>query len=189
MKRAVSILVVFLLLTPGFSLLYAQSPIYAKHGMVVSSSQIASDVGRDILRNGGNAIDAAVATAFALAVTWPSAGNIGGGGFIVFMKNDGKVTTIDFREKAPMAATSIMYLDEEGNISKNSNHEGILSVGVPGTVAGLFKAHQQYGKLPWKRIISPAVTLAKKGFPFTYALHNHSSLLKDTGRNTHLQPG
>jgi gamma-glutamyltranspeptidase/glutathione hydrolase len=146
----------------------------AKHGMVVSSSRIASDVGRNILKSGGNAIDAAIATAFAMAVTWPSAGNIGGGGFIVLMKNDGTVTTIDFREKAPLAATSTMYLDEEGNISKNSNHEGILAVGVPGTVAGLFKAHQLYGRVSWKKIVAPAVALAKKGFPFTYTLHHHS---------------
>ncbi len=151
--------------------LAAQSPQYAKHGMVVSSSQIASDVGRDILKNGGNAIDAAVATAFALAVTWPSAGNIGGGGFIVYMNKEGDVTTFDFREKAPLASSPTMYLDSNGNISNNSNHNGILAVGVPGTVAGLYKAHAKYGKLPWAKVVSPAVKLAQKGFSFTYTLN------------------
>ena len=151
--------------------LAAQSPQYAKHGMVVSSSQIASDVGRDILMDGGNAIDAAVATAFALAVTWPSAGNIGGGGFIVYMNKEGNVTTFDFREKAPLASSPTMYLDSDGNISKNSNHNGILAVGVPGTVAGLYKAHAKYGKLPWAKVVNPAVKLAQKGFSFTYTLN------------------
>lgn len=154
--------------------LTAQTPHYAQHGMVVSSSQIASDVGRDILKEGGNAIDAAVATAFALAVTWPSAGNIGGGGFIVYMNKYGAVTTFDFREKAPLASKPNMYLDDNGDIVNNSNHDGILSVGVPGTVAGLYQAHKKYGKLPWKKIVNPAVKLAKKGFPFTYELHAHT---------------
>ncbi|HEX5169331.1 MAG TPA: gamma-glutamyltransferase [Cyclobacteriaceae bacterium] len=174
MKNTVKLLFYLILLQGIVFNLFAQSPEYARHGMVVSSSQIASDVGRDILKSGGNAIDAAVATAFALAVTWPSAGNIGGGGFIVYMNNQGAVTTIDFREKAPLAATPTMYLDEQGNIIKNSNHDGILAVGVPGTVAGLYKAHQQYGKLPWKKIVNPAVKLASRGVPFTYTLYNHA---------------
>ena len=110
---------------------------YARNGMVVSASQLASDVGVEILKDGGNAIDAAVATAFALAVTWPSAGNIGGGGFIVYRKHNGEVTTFDFREKAPLGATPTMYLDENGNLIQNLNHLSILAVGDPGTVAGL----------------------------------------------------
>ena len=122
---------------------------YARNGMVSSSSMIASEVGRDILKQGGNAIDAAVATAFALAVTWPSAGNIGGGGFLVFMNDKAEVTTIDFREKAPINASSKMFLDKDGNIFNDSNHTGALSIGVPGTVAGLYLAHQKYGKLRW----------------------------------------
>jgi len=101
------------------------------------------------LKKGGNAIDATVATALSLAVTHPEAGNIGGGGFIVFMKSDGEATTFDFREKAPSAASPTMFLDENGKIRDNSNHKGLLFCGVPGTVAGLYQAHQKYGKLPW----------------------------------------
>ncbi|HEY8511298.1 MAG TPA: gamma-glutamyltransferase [Cyclobacteriaceae bacterium] len=145
---------------------------FARNGMVVSASQIASDVGEEVLKDGGNAIDAAVATAFALAVTWPSAGNIGGGGFIVYRKNSGEVTTFDFREKAPASATPTMYLDESGNLIKDLNHLSILAVGVPGTVAGLYDAHQLYGKLPWSRIVRPAVRLARKGFSYTYGLYH-----------------
>lgn len=151
---------------------------HARNGMVSSSSLIASEVGRDILKKGGNAIDAAVATAFALAVTWPSAGNIGGGGFIVFMDKKGEVTTFDFREKAPMNSTHDMFLGEDGKIFNNSNHRGGLSIGVPGTVAGLYKAQQKYGKLDWEDVVQPAVNLAKEGFAFSLTLNNHSISFK-----------
>lgn len=147
-------------------------PERARNGMVVSASRYASQVGVDILRKGGNAVDAAVATAFALAVTWPSAGNIGGGGFLVYHGADGFVTAFDFREKAPLAATETMFLDEDGKIRNRSNHEGLLAVGVPGTVAGLALAHQRLGKLPWKELVQPAIDLARKGFPVTWALHD-----------------
>lgn len=146
-------------------------PVYAKNGMVVSASEIASKIGRDILQKGGNSIDAAVATAFSLAVTCPWAGNIGGGGFLVYHRADGMVTTIDFREKAPLAAQKRMYLDESGSIKENSNHEGFLSIGVPGTVAGLSKAHSLYGSLPWRDLLEPAIELAEKGFPVTWGIH------------------
>lgn len=145
---------------------------YARNGMVVSASQLASEVGVEILEDGGNAVDAAVATAFALAVTWPSAGNIGGGGFIVYRKHSGEVTTFDFREKAPSAATSAMYLDENGDLVKDLNHLSILAVGVPGTVAGLYDAHNAYGRLPWARVVRPAIRLARRGFPYTYGLYH-----------------
>ncbi len=157
--------------------IFAQT--HARNGMVSSSSLIASEVGRDILKKGGNAIDAAVATAFALAVTWPSAGNIGGGGFLVFMDIKGEVTTFDFREKAPINATNNMFLGEDGKILNNSNHSGGLSIGVPGTVAGLFKAQQKYGKLNWKEVVEPAIKLAKEGFAFTWTLYNHSVSFKE----------
>lgn len=147
-------------------------PERARNGMVVSASRYASQVGVDILRKGGNAVDAAVATAFALAVTWPSAGNIGGGGFLVYHGADGFVTAFDFREKAPLAATETMFLDEDGKIRNRSNHEGLLAVGVPGTVAGLALAHQRLGRLPWKELVQPAIDLARKGFPVTWALHD-----------------
>ncbi|MDP4679384.1 MAG: gamma-glutamyltransferase, partial [Cyclobacteriaceae bacterium] len=134
---------------------YAQS--YARNGMVVSASKASSEVGSDILKQGGNAIDAAVATAFSLAVTWPSAGNIGGGGFIVFVNSEGDATTIDFREKAPLSASPNMYLDKKGQLIDNINHLNIKAIGVPGTVAGLCKAHQKYGKLPWPAVVQPAI--------------------------------
>lgn len=143
---------------------------YAKNGMVASSNSLSSETGVSILKKGGNAVDAAIATAFSLAVTLPSAGNIGGGGFIVFMNADGNVTTIDFREKAPLSATNDMYLDTVGNLIPGSNHKSIKAIGVPGTVAGLYKAHQKYGKLPWATLVQPAIDQAKNGFPFNWSL-------------------
>jgi gamma-glutamyltranspeptidase/glutathione hydrolase len=166
---------IFLLFPSG-----GRIPVYAENGMVVSSSVIASEVGRDILKQGGNAMDAAIATAFALAVTWPSAGNIGGGGFIVYRMNSGEVTTFDFREKAPLAASEKMFLDEHGQLIPNINHRGFLSIGVPGTVAGLHKAHSKYGRLKWSKLVQPAIDLAQKGFSFTYALNQHSKNLRST---------
>jgi gamma-glutamyltranspeptidase/glutathione hydrolase len=181
MKVLFKIIFLLLLISPLTSFSPApvgRIPIYAKNGVVTSSSMIASEIGRDILRDGGNAIDAAVATAFALAVTWPSAGNIGGGGFIVYRDHNGKATTIDFREKAPFAADEKMYLDNSGKLVEELNHTGLLSVGVPGTVAGLELAHKKYGKLSWRKLVAPAIKLAKKGIPFSYALNSHSKNLK-----------
>ena len=123
-------------------------PVRAKHGMVVSSHYLASEAGVEILKNGGNAVDAAIATGFALAVTLPSAGNIGGGGFMIVYTKDGMVTAFDFREKAPAAAHAKMYLDETGSYTKPINHEGYLAIGVPGTVAGFFLAHERHGRKP-----------------------------------------
>jgi gamma-glutamyltranspeptidase/glutathione hydrolase len=140
--------------------------------VVASSSTIASEVGIEVLRDGGNAVDAAIATAFALAVTWPTAGNIGGGGFLVYHGADGFATTFDFREKAPLAASSDMYLDADSNVKENSNHEGILAVGVPGTVAGLQLAHERLGSLKWKDLVEPAIRLASDGIPISWALHD-----------------
>jgi gamma-glutamyltranspeptidase/glutathione hydrolase len=132
--------------------------------MVVSASGIASEVGRNVLAMGGNAVDAAIATGFALAVTYPVAGNIGGGGFMVIRLPDGRATTFDFREAAPQAATPEMFVDSAGNYSYNIHHESYKSVGVPGTVAGFALAHQKYGKTPWSRLVDPAVNLASEGF-------------------------
>jgi gamma-glutamyltranspeptidase/glutathione hydrolase len=140
-------------------------PVSARRGLVVSSERRASEVGLSILKAGGNAVDAAVATAFALAVTYPGAGNIGGGGFLVLHTQDGRVTTFDFREKSPLAASPTMFLDERGDIRDKANHEGILSAGVPGSVAGLELAHRKYGKLAWNDLLRPAVQLADEGFP------------------------
>lgn len=157
------------------NVLIAQSgrtPAPARQGMVVSSHYLGSEAGRAILQDGGNAVDAAIATAFALAVTLPSAGNIGGGGFLVYHGDDGTVTSFNFREKAPLAATADMYLDENGGIRNNANHDGPLSVGVPGTVAGLWLAHQRLGSKPWAELLQPAIDLAEKGFPSTWAMQS-----------------
>lgn len=147
-----------------------RTPLRVKNGIVTSASRLASEAGVEALKQGGNAVDAAVATAFALAVTWPTAGNIGGGGFMVYHGDDGHATTFDFREKAPLAATETMYLGLDGRIVNNSNHAGFLAVGVPGTVAGLYKAHQELGSLPWADLVAPAIKLAREGIPITYAL-------------------
>ena len=183
MQRAFRFFPILLIFTFLLShTLYSQSgrtPAPARQGMVVSSHYLASEAGRDVLRKGGNAVDAAVATAFALAVTLPAAGNIGGGGFLVYHGNDGEVTSFNFREKAPAAATATMYLDENGEIRDNSNHDGPLSVGVPGTVAGLWLAHQRLGSKPWAELVQPAVELAEKGFPSTWAMQGFLEYLQD----------
>jgi len=139
-------------------------------GLVVSSSALASDVGAAILHQGGNAVDAAVATAFALAVTWPSAGNIGGGGFMIVRRPNGEAITIDYREKAPLAATPGMYLNKDGEIDRSLTAAGYLAPGVPGTVRGLETAHKKFGKLPWKTVVMPAVRLAEEGFVLSDSL-------------------
>ena len=142
----------------------------SRNGMVSSASDIATKVGIEILQKGGNAIDAAVAVGFALAVTYPSAGNLGGGGFIVYYRNDGFSTTIDFREKAPSSAHRDMYLDSTGNPLTKLSQEGATSVGVPGSVEGLIYAHKKYGKLKFKEVIKPAIKLAKNGFKLSFDL-------------------
>ncbi len=161
------------------SQLYAKKwPVYARSGMVVSTERIASEVGAEILRSGGNAVDAAVATGFALAVVHPAAGNIGGGGFMVVWLADGTSTTIDYREKAPKAANVKMYLNDNGELIKNLNHDGYLAIGVPGTVAGLTLALEKYGSMSLKEVLKPAIKLADKGFPVSYAMSREMSNLK-----------
>lgn len=146
---------------------------------VVSDHYLASEVGISILKTGGNAVDASVATAFALAVTHPQAGNIGGGGFMVLHTNKGITSTIDFREKAPLSATPDMFLDDKGTLINGANHTGLKSVGVPGTVAGLYLAHQKYGALPWAQLVQPAIDLAENGFPISEALYNWAIKIND----------
>jgi gamma-glutamyltranspeptidase/glutathione hydrolase len=147
-------------------------PTHAPHAIVVSVHELASRAGVEMLRSGGNAIDAAVATGFALAVVHPQAGNLGGGGFLLLRHADGKTHFIDFREKAPAAATENMYLDAQGNVlpgsSKESSMVGYKAVGVPGTVAGLVYAEKQYGKLSIEKVMAPAIKLARDGFPLAY---------------------
>ena len=144
-------------------------PIRARNGMVVSQNAIASQVGIDALEEGGTAIDAAVATAFALAVAHPTAGNIGGGGFLVHRAASGDAIAYDFRETAPAGASATMWFEDD-EYSFQRHHMSHLSVGVPGTVAGLHLAWEEHGTLPWRRLVEPAIALARDGFPVTHAL-------------------
>ena len=145
------------------------SPLRARYGMVVSQEETASNVGADVLRDGGTAIDATVATAFALAVTHPTAGNIGGGGFIVYRPAAGEPVAYDFREMAPAKSHPTMFM-KDGKYDFDLHHNSHVSVGVPGTVAGLHMAWKEQGKLPWRRLIEPAIRLARDGFPITEGL-------------------
>ncbi len=146
------------------------SALTASGGMVVSAYPDASEAGAEVLRAGGNAVDAAIATGLALAVTHPSAGNIGGGGFMIIRFPEGEVTAIDFREKAPLAAFGDMFVDENGEYSRMMHHRSHLAVGVPGTVAGFELAHQKYGASEWADIVEPSVVLARDGFALTERL-------------------
>ncbi len=158
---------VVMLRTLGFSAaILASSTTYAvtlEGGAVAAPDQYGAQVAADILKKGGNAVDAAVATAFTLAVTYPEAGNIGGGGFMTLYM-DGKAYFLDYREVAPKAATRNMYLDEKGEVIENLSLVGARAAGVPGTVMGLWEAHRKFGKLPWSELITPAVGYAKNGF-------------------------
>jgi gamma-glutamyltranspeptidase/glutathione hydrolase len=148
----------------------SREPVRAPHGMVASTSEIASRVGVEIMKKGGNAVDAAVAVGLALAVTWPSAGNLGGGGFMLVRKSDGSAEAIDYRERGPLAANRDMYLDAQGNVVKGLSTDGYLAAGVPGTVAGLAFAHKRHGKLKWSELVEPARKLAAEGFEVNYHL-------------------
>ena len=148
-------------------------PVISQTGMVVSQRKSASEVGAEILRNGGNAVDAAVATGLALAVVLPRAGNLGGGGFmVVYLKDQDKTVTIDYREKAPSAAHRDLFLDENGNYDKKKAQFSLLSAGVPGTVAGLHHALTKYGSLSWKEVLEPSIRLAEEGFAVPHDLAN-----------------
>ena len=151
------------------AILIARNPdAVGKNGMVVSSHRLASEIGIDILKKGGNAIDAAIATGFALAVVHPGAGNIGGGGFMVIRLANGDVTTIDFREVSPNFSFKDMFLDDSLNVIPGKSWNTALAAGVPGSVAGFGMAHEKYGKINWKKILDPSVKLAKNGFPLDY---------------------
>jgi len=160
--------------------LLAHQPEHSRHAMVVTQEPLAADVGVRVLRAGGNAIDAAVAIGFALAVTYPYAGNLGGGGFMLARFADGRTTFIDFREKAPLKATRDMYLDSKGNVTEDSL-VGWRAAGVPGTVRGLELAHKKYGRKPWAELLNPAIELATEGYSVSYSmdssLGSHASLL------------
>lgn len=168
MKKQLSLMLLFAVVAAG-SVGTSSEPVRATHGMVVSQNAIASLAGTDVLRDGGTAVDAAVATALALAVVHPTAGNLGGGGFIVYRPASGEPVAYDFREMAPARATPTMFL-KDGKYDATLHHDSYLSVGVPGTVAGLHLAWKEQGKLPWRRLVEPAVALARDGFPLSEGL-------------------
>ncbi|MEN8856778.1 MAG: gamma-glutamyltransferase [Flavobacteriaceae bacterium] len=168
MKKLIVLFIISILITACKN----ESPrktlgVLAENGMVVSARKEASEIGIQILEKSGNAFDAMMATELALAVSYPNAGNIGGGGFMVYRKNTGEIGGLDYREKAPLAASRDMYLDSEGNIIKGKSTIGATSIGVPGTIAGIFEAQQKFGKLTVKEILEPVIALAKKGFIVT----------------------
>ena len=142
----------------------SQAPVAAENGMVVSAQHLATRVGVDVLKDGGNAVEAAVAVGYALAVVYPAAGNLGGGGFMTIQLADGRKTFLDFREKAPLAATANMYLDKDGNVIKGASTTGHLAVGVPGTVSGMELALSKYGTMKRAVVIAPAIKYAQDGF-------------------------
>ena len=142
----------------------SQAPVAAENGMVVTAQQLATHVGVDVLKDGGNAIDAAVAVGYALAVVYPAAGNLGGGGFMTLQLADGRKTFLDFREKAPLGATANMFLDRAGNVVPGLSTRGHLAVGVPGTVSGMEMARSKYGTMARAALLAPAIALAERGF-------------------------
>jgi len=161
--------------------------------MVVSAHPIASDIGSKILKEGGNAVDAAVAVNFALAVVYPRAGNIGGGGFMVLRSAGGNSVSLDFREKAPLSAGRDMYLDSDGNVIPDISLKGHLACGVPGAVDGMVKAHSRFGKLPWAKLIQPSIDVARRGFTLTQQETDKINQYRDdfkavNGRNTPFNP-
>jgi len=178
MTRRAFLSVIAALILSSLTLQAGSAPIRAKTGMVVSQSDIASQVGFQVIKSGGNAIDAAVATAFALAVTHPTAGNIGGGGFLVYREGTGAATSYDFREKAPAGATPEMWL-KDGKYDFDLHHNSHRSVGVPGTVAGLHMAWKEKGSKPWKDLVMPAVLLARDGFEISHGLARSLSGMLD----------
>ncbi|RUR70405.1 gamma-glutamyltransferase [Variovorax sp. 375MFSha3.1] len=155
---------VLALAAAGASNAASVAPVAAENGMVVSAQHLATKVGVDVLKRGGNAVDAAVAVGYALAVVYPAAGNLGGGGFMTVQLADGRKTFLDFREKAPLAATANMYLDKDGNVIKGLSTKGHLAVGVPGSVSGMEYAREKYGTMKRGDLLAPSIQLADKGF-------------------------
>ncbi|UXN67235.1 gamma-glutamyltransferase (plasmid) [Phyllobacterium sp. A18/5-2] len=165
MKAGVFAVALSIGLAPAASVLAASpEPVEADHGMVVTAQHLASQVGVEVLKNGGNAVDAAVAVGYALAVVYPTAGNIGGGGFMTIRLKDGKTTFLDFRERAPLGSTKTMYLDDKGNMVKGLSTDGYLAVGVPGSVLGFETARTKYGTKPREELMGPAIRFARDGF-------------------------
>ena len=164
MKYSIKYFALFIII---FSCSKVDEGVVSENAMVVSAREEASKIGIKILKKGGNAFDAMMATELALAVSYPSAGNIGGGGFMVYRMSDGTIGALDYRERAPIKSSRDMYLDDNGNIIEGLSMIGALSIGVPGTIAGIFEAHEKFGKLEIEEIISPVIDLAKNGFVIT----------------------
>lgn len=170
-RRLALLLLLFVMGTPSL-LAQLGEPKSFNNGLVVSATEQASQIGVDIMQKGGNAVDAAVAVNFALAVTYPQAGNIGGGGFMVISLANGTVTTLDFRETAPQQASQDMYLNQNDAYQEQKSRVGALASGIPGTVDGMIRAVRRYGNLPLEIVLQPAIRLAREGFPLTYDLAN-----------------
>ncbi len=165
--KNIALLISFLFLFLHPNKIASQNGLVTQKAMVVSAREEASKIGIEIMKKGGNAFDAMIATELALAVSYPYAGNIGGGGFMVYRKANGETGALDYREKAPLAATANMYLDKNGNVIPNLSVNGALAIGVPGTIAGIFAVHEKLGKLSMEEIMKPVITLAKKGIVVT----------------------
>ena len=196
-KHALLYLFVLLLFwqcnNPQTEILQATTPVLgvtSQKAMVVSAREEASKIGRNIMQQGGNAFDAMVATEMALAVCYPNAGNLGGGGFMVYRTHKGEVGALDYREKAPLLASKDMYLDQNNTYLRDKSKTGGLAVGVPGTIAGIFKAHHKFGSLPIQTILRPVILLAKNGFKITEKqaaqLNNYSAVIKKTNKENSL---
>ncbi|MGB7070180.1 MAG: gamma-glutamyltransferase, partial [Pyrinomonadaceae bacterium] len=178
-KRSVCVFLIFLFLTASFppgGWVYAswRDPVRGKHAMVASQHELASKIGVDVLKKGGNAVDAAIAVGLALAVVYPEAGNIGGGGFMLLRKKSGETVTIDYREMAPAAANRDIYLDKDGELIKGEGSSviGYRASGVPGTLAGFDLAFKKYGsgKIKWSELVQPARLLAQNGYNLSHRL-------------------
>jgi gamma-glutamyltranspeptidase / glutathione hydrolase len=156
-------------------------PAHAPHAMVASVHELASRAGVEMMQAGGNAVDAAVTTGFALAVVHPQAGNLGGGGFMLIRMADGSTHFIDYREKAPAAASANMYLDAQGNVIENASQVGYKAISVPGSVAGMAYAETRFGKLSIEKVMAPAIKLAREGFPLAWE-DTQDMLDEDLGR-------
>jgi gamma-glutamyltranspeptidase / glutathione hydrolase len=179
--RALMAIALVFCLTPAQAA--SRAPVSAEHGMVVTAQHLATRVGVDVLKEGGNAVDAAVAVGYALAVVYPAAGNLGGGGFMTIQLADGRKTFLDFREKAPLAARAGMYLDQAGKLIPGASTLGHLAVGVPGTVAGLELARSRYGTLPRAALIAPAIHYAERGFVLAQGDVNMLAMATDDFKN------
>jgi len=189
--KKITILIALLYISSSNAQQTAPNPtgLVVTKAMVVSAREEASKIGSDIMKNGGNAFDAMVGTELALAVAFPFAGNIGGGGFMVYRKANGEVGSLDYREKAPLAATKDMFLDSEGNVIKGKSTQTALAIGVPGTIAGVFAVHKKYGTMPISKILEPVIALAERGVVVTKKQEKslkdyHESIVKINGENS-----